>query len=133
MAEDTLVKDALTDQMIEAGAAVVQSLNLRQFHVDAALWLYLTDVNRWRLMLATSDVRLKGPFKVYKRLIQALENSATHGLTVENMAVIDSRDPLIQLLRGALKGDRSDGGIRFSHSTIKGQYIEDAYIYRMAA
>lgn len=133
MAEETLVKEALTDQMIEAGASVVKNLDRGRFLVDAAVWLYLSEVNRWRLLLANPEVHAKGPRKAYKRLIQALDNSAVHGLTVENIAVIDSRDPLIQLLRGALKGDRSEGGIRFSHSTIKGQYIEDAYIYRMAA
>jgi hypothetical protein len=133
MAEETLVKDALTDQMIEAGASVVQNLNPREFPVDAAVWLYLSDANRWRLMLATPDVQLEGPLKAYKRLFRALGNAAMHGLTIENIAVVDSRDPLIQLLRGAMKTDRSGRGVRFSRSTIKGQFIEDAYIYRTAA
>jgi hypothetical protein len=55
------------------------------------------------------------------------------GLTVEDMAVIDSRVPLVQLLRGATKKDRSGRGTRFSMSTIKGQFIKDGYVYRTAA
>ena len=133
MAEEVLVKDTLTDRMIEAGAAVVELLRARNFPVDAALWLYLTDVNRWRLMLATPGVRLEGPLKAYKRLIRDLGDEAMLGLTIEDMAVIDSRDPLVQLLRGATRKDRSARGTRFSHSTIKGQFIEDAYVYRTAA
>lgn len=132
MAEEILVKEALTDQMIEAGASVVQNLN-GQFLVDAAVWLYLSDTNRWRLLLATPEVHTEGPLKAYKRLLRAFGNAAMHGLTIEDVSVIDSRDPLIRLLRGAMKTDRSGRGIRFSRSTIKGQFIDDAYIYRTAA
>jgi hypothetical protein len=128
-----LVKEALTDQMIEAGASVVQNLNGGQFLVDAAVWLYLSDANRWRLLLATPEVHTEGPLKAYKRLLRAFGNAAMHGLTIEDVSVIDSRDPLIRLLRGAMKTDRSGRGIRFSRTTIKGQFIDDAYIYRTAA
>jgi hypothetical protein len=133
MAEEVLVKDALTDRMIEAGESVVQLLHARNFPVDAAFWLYLTDVNRWRLMLATPGIRAEGPLKAYRRLIRALGNEAIQGLTVEDMAVIDSRDPLVRLLRGATRKDRSGRGTRFSRSAINGQFIEDAYVYRTAA
>ena len=132
MAEEVLVKDALTDRMIEAGASVVQLLRARNFPVDAAFWLYL-DVNRWRLMLATPGVRLNGPLKAYRHLIRALGDEAMQGLTVEDMAVIDSRDPLVKLLRGATRKDRSGPGTRFSRSAINGHFIEDAYVYRTAA
>lgn len=133
MAEETLVKEALTDQMIEAGASVLQSLDRRNFAVDAALWLYLTDANLWRLLLATPEVHLQGPRKAYKRLFHALRNAAVHNVSVEDIAVVDSRDPFIQLLRTAVGVDPSRGGVRFSRNTINGQFIEDAYIYRTAA
>ncbi len=133
MAEETLVKEALTDEMIEAGKSIVESLDRRRFLVDAALWYYLTDQNQWRLVLATPELHVEGPRKTYRRLVQALRNAAIHGVSLEDLAVLDTRDPLIQLLRGALKTDRSVRGIRFSKNTVNGQFIEDAYIYRMAA
>ncbi len=133
MAEETLVKEALTDEMIEAGKSVLENLDRRQFPVDAALWFYLADQNQWRLLLATPEVHVEGPRKTYKRLLQSLRNAAVHGLSLEDVAVLDTRDPLIQVLRIAFRSDRSIGGVRFSKNTVSGQFIEDAYIYRMAA
>ncbi len=133
MAEETLVKEALTDEMIKAGASVVESLDRRKFPVDAALWFYLSNQNQWRLLLATPEVHLEGPRKTYKRVLQTLRNAAVHGVSLEDVAVVDTRDPLVQLFRAAIRTDRSVGGIRFSRNTINGQFIEDAYIYRMVA
>ena len=95
--------------------------------------VYLTEQNQWRLLLASPEVHVEGPRKTYKRLLQAFRNTAVHGLSFKDLAVLDTRDPLIQLLRVALRTDRSIGGIRFSRNTVNGQFIEDAYIYRMAA
>lgn len=133
MAEETLVKEALTDEMIEAGKAIVENLDRRQFLIDAALWFYLTDQNQWRLLLATPEVHAEGPRKAYKRLLHSLRNAAVHGVSLDDVAVLDTQDPLIQLLRVALRTDRSITGQRFSRNTVNGQFIEDAYIYRMAA
>lgn len=133
MAEETLVKDALTDEMIEAGKSVLENLDRRHVLVDAALWFYLAEQNQWRLLLASPEVHVEGPRKTYKRLLQAFRNTAVHGLSFEDMAVVDTRDPLIQLLRVALRTDRSIGGIRLSKNMVNGHFIEDAYIYRMAA
>ncbi len=40
MAEEALVKEALTDEMIEAGSTVLEMLDHRNFAVDAAMWVY---------------------------------------------------------------------------------------------
>ena len=133
MAEETLVKEALTDQMIEAGKTVVEKLDRGRFMVDAALWFYLADQNQWRLLLATPGVHADGPRKTYKRVLQVLRNAAIDSPSLEDLAVLDTRDPLIQLFRTAVRTDRSLNGIRFSKNTVNGQFIEDAYIYRMAA
>ncbi len=131
MAEETLVKEALTDEMIQAGSALLANLDRSRFSVDAALWLYLTEGNQWRLLLATPEVHLDGPRKAYKRLIQALRKSAVDVSPVD-IAVVDSRDGFIQLLRTAISV-QGGSGVRFSRNTINGQFIEDAYIYRTAA
>ncbi len=133
MAEETLVKEALTDKMIEKGASVVEALDKRSFLVDAALWFYLSDLNRWRLVLATPEVHVEGPRKTYKRLLQVIRNSQVHGIGLQDVAVLDSHDPLIKLLRAAIQTDRGLSRIRFSRNTVNGQFIEDALIYRLAA
>ena len=133
MAEEALVKEALTDGMIAAGSTVLEMLDHRNFAVDAAMWVYLSDVNQWRLLLATPGVRIDGPRKAYKRLVQILRNVSVHGLSVQNIAVVDSHDPFIQLVRSAIGVSSTSNGVRFARNMVNGQFIEDAYIYRTAA
>ncbi|HUP63064.1 MAG TPA: hypothetical protein VNA69_21915 [Thermoanaerobaculia bacterium] len=134
MAEETLVKEVLTEDMIRTGASIIEALDRQNLIVDAALWLYLADTNRWRLMLASPEVHIDGPRRAYTRLFHAIRNANVHGVSLDNLAVIDSQDPFIQLLRRAIKTDRViTPPVRFSKNTINGQFIEDALIYRLAA
>ncbi len=133
MAEETLVKEALTEEMIRTGASVVEALDRQNFALDAALWLYLSDTNQWRLLLASPQIRVAGPRKAYTRLLHAIRNAHVHGVSLENLALLDSRDPFIQLFKHLVRTDRTDSPQRISRNTINGQFIEDALIYRMAA
>ena len=133
MAEEILVKEALTDDMIRTGASVIEALDRQNFVVDAALWLYLADTNQWRLLLASPEVHIDGPRKAYTRLFQAIRSAKVHGVTLDDLAVLDSQDPFIQVFRRIVRTDRSISRRRVSKNTIHGQYIEDALIYRMAA
>ena len=133
MAEETLVKESLTDDMIRTGASVVQALDRQNFIVDAALWLYLAETNQWRLLLASPEVHTEGPRKAYMRLFQAIRNAHVHGVTLDNLAVLDSQDPLIQLFKRVARTNHGISPQRVSKNTINGQFIEDALIYRMAA
>lgn len=133
MAEDTLVKEALTEEMIRTGASVVEALDRHNFIVDAALWLYLTDTNQWRLLVASPEVHVEGPRKAYTRLLHVMRNAHVHGVSLDNVAVLDSQDPFIRQFKGLVRTTRGISPQRFSRNTINGQFIEDALIYRMAA
>ena len=133
MAEETLVKEALTDQMIRTGASLVQALDQQNFNLDAALWLYLADTNQWRLLLASPAVHVEGPRKAYARLLHAIRNAHVPGVTLNDLAVLDSQDPLIQVLKRVVRTGRDTSPRRISKNTINGHFIEDALIYRMAA
>jgi len=52
MAEETMVKDILTKEMIQAGADLVRRLDEAHLEVNASLWLYIPDANLWRLVIA---------------------------------------------------------------------------------
>jgi len=53
-------------------------------------------------------------------------------IPLKDIAVIDSNDPLIKLLRVAIKTGGGISGIRFTKNVINGTPIEDAYIYRIS-
>ncbi len=132
MAQESLVKDQLTEPMLAAGADLVRKLDKRQFLVDAAMWFFVAEKNEWTFVLATPELRLLGPRKLYKKIQSVL--SRTNGpIDLNTLVLVDSKDPLIQLMSTAISIGKGISGIRFSRNTINGRFIDDAYIYRLAA
>lgn len=133
MAEEVVVKEVLTKEMIEAGAELTRLLDQVPLVVSASLWLYIPESNIWRLIIVSPEVKTSGPKKVYQKiqpvLSQMLEEKPSIGL--KDISVVEDNNPLIALLRLAIRTDDGISGIRFSRNTINGQFIEDAYIYRM--
>ena len=133
MAEEVVVKEVLTKEMIEAGAELTRLLDQTPLVVSASLWLYIPESNIWRLIIVSPEVKTSGPKKVYQKiqpiLSQILEEKPSIGL--KDISVVENDDPLIALLRVAIRTGDGISGIRFSKNIINGHFIEDAYIYRM--
>jgi hypothetical protein len=134
MAENAVVKDQLTDAMVEAGAELTRKLNESGMHTTAALWLFDPEINEWRLLFASPEVSAEGPRKVYERIDSALEELGDKA-SAAPFSVIRLLDPnaeLVQLLKTAIRTGSGVGPIRFSKNVINGHFIDDALIYRIA-
>jgi len=133
MAEETVVKEILTREMIEAGADLTRRLDEARLKVNASLWLYIPDSNLWRLIMASPAVRKDGPKKVYRKIQSILSKIPGDAsiIRLNDISVVEDNDPLIILLRIALRTGDGISGIRFSKNTINGHFIEDTYIYRI--
>ena len=133
MAEAAVVIESLSEQMKDAGALLVRKLDSAGFPVRAALWFYIPDSNRWRFIVASPLVKANGPRKAYKK-IQSIISRLPRDETVidlQSISAVDVREPLISLLRTAVRTGDEISGIRFSRNIINGVMIEDAYIYRL--
>ena len=75
MAQEAMVTETLSQEMIDAGRELTRRLDHR-LRISAALWLYLAEPDRWRLIIASPNVKETGPRKVYQ-LIQS-ELRSTH-------------------------------------------------------
>jgi hypothetical protein len=133
MAEETVVKEMLTKEMIEAGADLTRRLDEAGLMVSASLWLYIPDSNLWRLIIASPAVRKDGPKKVYRKIQSVLAKIPGDAaiIRLKDISVVEDNDPLILLLRIPLRTGDGISGIRFSRNTINGHFIEDTYIYRV--
>jgi hypothetical protein len=133
MAENIVVKEALTEEMIRAGAELVRKLDQLHWPVMAAMWFYFPEVNQWRLLLGSPEVRTKGPKVAYTMLRSALSdmNISDDTLALTDIGVMEPESPLIQVLRGVIRTGPSVSGIRFTQNVIDGHFIDDAYIYRI--
>ena len=133
MAQELLVGDQLTPDMIESGGLIVAALDKLNLIVKGAFWLLLPDLHVWRLVIASPEVRLAGPKAVYRKVVSALQRlpSEASPIGTKDISVVEDKDPLVVLLRSTISTGPGVSGIRFSKNVINGQLIEDAYLYRI--
>ena len=134
MVKDVLVMDTLSDQMIKAGAMLIERLDADNAEVKSAFWFFSTDDNKWKLIIASPLVGSEGPKKFYMRVIDANQNANAEEMVVSSHDIesVNTNSQLVQILRTVISTDSCISGIRFSRNTINGVFIEDAYIYRMS-
>ncbi len=132
MAKDILVMDALSDQMIEAGAKLIERLDADNSEVKGAFWFFSPEDNKWKLIIASPLVGSEGPKKFYKRVIAANQSADAEEVIVSlnDIEAVNTHRQIVQLMKSAVKTGDGLSGIRFSRNTINGVFIEDAYIYR---
>jgi hypothetical protein len=133
MAKELVVREVLSEQMIEAGARLVERLDQSQSNVQAALWLFLSDEKIWKMIVISPLVKTDGPRSFYKRILTA-NNKAYESesvISLNEISVADTSNHLVNLLRLAVSTGGVISGIRFSRNTINGTFIEDSYIYRI--
>ena len=69
VAEGAMVKEQLAPApMIDAGAELTRKLDESGLPVTTALWLFVSELNEWRLLFASPEVDTKGPRDVYEKI-----------------------------------------------------------------
>lgn len=132
MAKETMVADRLNKEAIDAGAKLIRKLDGTDLEISAAFWYLVPEQDVWRLMLASPEVDTEGPRFVYAKVQQVIRRLDSQSpISLSDVSVIDSKDPLVRLLRTAIHTGPQVSGIRFTRNTVNGHFIEDAYIYRL--
>jgi hypothetical protein len=133
MAQDILVGDQLTEDMITTGEHVVGALDKLNVLVKGAFWLLLPEQRVWRLVIASPEVRTLGPKAVYRKVTSALKRlpPSVQPISTRDITVLEDNNQLIQLLKMLVKTGPAISRIRMSRNVVNGQLIEDALLYRM--
>ena len=131
MAEDTVVKEYLSKEMIEAGEGLVRELDRRQWPVEDALWLYDSENNRWKLVISSPRVDTDGPLRSYEIIRDSLQQvpQAIGAISFFDVAVRSPTDRLID----AIGRERNTGPGFQRHrfrGAVGGQFVDDALLYR---
>jgi hypothetical protein len=129
MAEEQLVKEYLSPEMIAAGRALIARLDETGWRATSAFWLFDLERNRWKLVLSSPDVEKFGSRPGYEAISRILAADESLGLSLSDVSILPPRKDIVKLLSLAVS---VNGGseTRFSRSAINGHYIEDAFIYR---
>jgi hypothetical protein len=133
MDSKTMVETNLTKEMIDAGTVLIRKLDEHRLNPNAAFWLYDSEGQRWKFVIAESDVATLGPKEVYRKIQHILSDSADEiaGLSLEDISLAKLDAPIIALLRVGIQTGPGISGIRFKNNVINGTLIEDAFIYRL--
>lgn len=135
MAEEVLVKESISRDMISAGDRLARHLVASELPIDGLLWLYVPESNSWRFVVASPEVSASGPKNVYQRIraiIGQMPQNDDQAVGWDDIFVVDTKDPLVQLLRQALHTGQDISGTRFSRNVVNGVLIEDTYVYRLS-
>jgi hypothetical protein len=132
VAEGMVVKELLTDSMVNAGAALTKKLEENGLPVTTALWLFNPELGEWQLVFGSPDVGAKGPRNVYFRILEAIDQLG-ESVSAAPFSVITVRpttDDLVRHLKSAIPTGPELKQVRVKRAYADGRYIEDALIYR---
>lgn len=134
MAEETLVKEPLTREMILAGEMLIKELDERKADLKCALWMYYPEIGQWRLVFSLPMVDSEGPNRAYGLVQEALEKLPKENKpNLEEVKLLSPNHSLIRSLRSAVKTEpQFITGIRFTRNRVNDVFVEDAYLYRVS-
>lgn len=128
MAENILVKEALTNEMIEAGAELIANLDRQGWPPAWGFWMFDAERNDWRLILRPPAAASDNDMESYLRISNTLRATTTP-LSLENVSV--RPDPrLLEALASGLPPGWEIRERRLKRTGLKGVYIDDVYLYR---
>lgn len=134
MAQNTLVKEQLTDAMIDAGELLLRELDRLGVPLTSAFWLFDIEVNEWRLVFASPEAAKVGSLAIYRQLQSAVTalGPRISAVPFSSIQVMNEDAEIVHLLGLAVKTGDDIQRIRFSRNAINGRYIDDTLIYRVA-
>lgn len=129
-------KTTLVERDFLDGEMLIRELEHAQINVHSAFWLYDSEADRWRLIIASEIEDFYSPKKAYTHIWNVLKEMTNKGIEIgfsfDNISVMSPKDPLIKALSMTIKtGPEDICGIRFSRNRIGNSYIDDSYIYRI--
>ena len=134
MVENTVVKEPLTDAMVEVGAELTRRLDEAGMSPDIALWLFDSEVNEWRLLFSSPEIGTQGRRPMYERIHIALRELGDKASALPRFAIglLAPHAELVRRLKAGVPTGAGIARIRFKKNVADGRYIDDALIYRVA-
>lgn len=126
-----MVEDTLVDTKIAKGARFLDALDATGVPVDAALWFYFPESDKWRLVIATPIEEERGPLAAYGAFEEAAESlDPPVEFGPGEVRAASRNDPIIKALWGFGVPPSQLVGKRFGGPYINGVEFQGAYLYR---
>ena len=110
----------------------MQRLEQDGMKIQTALWLFTEETGRWRLVLASPQVRTGGPLALYRMVSKQLARMGDpEYLPVYRVAIVDPKSSEVPLPAGSVGSGRRLAGQRVTDDWIGDVRVDDAYVYRL--
>jgi hypothetical protein len=122
----------LVDRRIEHGADLLAALDRAGVPVDSAFWLYSSEWDEWRLVLATLLYDRHGPLEAYRRIQDVLYATEGMSFRLDRVMAVGTQDQRVRDLRSAFRTWPLHLGDRLEDRFVQGRDVEDSYVYRLS-
>lgn len=121
---------------VEAGENLIEVLTQNGLKPRTALWLRVD--GNWRLVLHIGKFEKLTPSLAYRQIQRVLDDAEARGLRLpplREITLVKRDEPILIALRRVFGRTPPDPGskvdIRIKDSSVDGQWIEDAYVFRL--
>ena len=122
----------LVDRRIDHGGRLLAELDVAGVPIESAFWLFRSEWDEWRLVLATPLFDQFGPLKAYRRLLDVYDADSTISFRSDNITAVGTDNIRVQELRSLFRKLPPEFGNRFEDRFIQGREVENAYVYRLS-
>lgn len=122
---------ALVTADFTSGLEFIRALDRSGLSISVALWLYSSEHEDWRFVLASRQLDLAGPSEAYGLVHDAL---AAEGIPLERtpvLLILRMSDPFIRSLRRLFAKAKTVEGMRLGGQLIGDRFVPDALVYRI--
>lgn len=121
----------LTESDLDFGLRITKQLQTANFPFSGSFWLFDDNASDWQLIVATELVDKIGPRGTYLQLGEAISNVGGTDFQRLRLTVMSPQEPLYQALRKVFGTTKSVEGARLQNTTLSGNVVPDAYLYRI--
>lgn len=129
MADEVLVKDVLTQEMIADGEELTRRLVEDGWSVVAAFWYYSPESSRWTLRFGVGEVPVRGSHEIYSAIQADLAARPLREVAFSEIMLLQPQHPLVEFLRDYAGKVGGTSPVRVRQGIIGDAWIEDALIY----
>ncbi|MGH9845723.1 MAG: hypothetical protein ACREEM_44005 [Blastocatellia bacterium] len=133
MAEEVLVKESLTKEMIAAGENLAKRIRQSKLKTSAMLWLYNSLLDEWNFVIVSPEMKTLGPDNLYDKIQEILSQLPADQpqISFNDIFVFSPDDYRVTPFREVKARGKTISGRRLRRTVMDGVFIDDSYIYSL--
>lgn len=117
---------------IRRGSELLDILDRAKLKVSVALWMFLSEYEGWRLVIAGRQFNTPDPRDAYRLIHDSLAAAGFTPQKTPPILILPTSDPFIRELRRIFGKTKTVDGMRLGGQMIGDRFVQEAYVYRIS-